>query len=147
MKHRIEDDAKIAIKSGDKPRLAVLRLILAEIKRIEIDSRSPLDEAGILDTLAKMAKQRRESIKQFSDAGRADLQEKETFELGVITSYMPKQLGEAELATLIEQAINNTGATAIRDMSKVMAEIKAQARGSVDLSAVGRIVKAKLTSA
>ena len=147
MKHRIEDDAKIAMKSGDKPRLAVLRLILSEIKRIEIDSRAPLDEAGILDTLAKMAKQRRESIKQFADAGRADLQEKENFELEVITSYMPKQLDETELEALINEAIDKTGATGIRDMSKVMAEIKAQARGSADLSAVGRIVKAKLTSA
>ena len=147
MKHRIQDDAKIALKSGDKPRLAVLRLILSEIKRIEIDSRTPLDEVGILDTLGKMAKQRRESIKQFADAGRSDLEEKESFELEVITSYMPKQLDETELETLIELAINKVGATGIRDMSKVMAEIKAQARGSVDLSVVGRIVKAKLTSA
>ena len=147
MKHRIEDDAKLAMKSGDKPRLAVLRLILSEIKRIEIDSRTPLDKAGILDTLGKMAKQRRESIKQFAAAGRSDLQEKENFELEVITSYMPTQLSETELETLIEQAINQTGATGIRDMSKVMAEIKTQAQGSADLSAVGRIVKAKLTSA
>ena len=147
MKHRIENDAKIAMKSKDKPRLAVLRLILSEIKRIEIDSRITLDENGILDTLGKMAKQRRESIKQFADAGRTDLQEKESFELEVITSYMPKQLNETELATLIDQAINKIGATGIRDMSKVMAEIKTQARGSVDLSVVGRIVKAKLSSA
>ena len=94
-----------------------------------------------------MAKQRRESIKQFADAGRTDLQDKENFELEVITGYMPKQLNETELETLIELAINKTGATGIRDMSRVMAEIKAQARGSVDLSVVGRIVKAKLTSA
>ena len=147
MKHRIEDDAKIAMKSGDKPRLGILRLILSEIKLIEINSRTTLDENGILDTLGKMAKQRRESIKQFADAGRTDLQEKENFELEVITSYMPKQLDETELETLIELAISETGATGIRDMSKVMAEIKTRARGRADLSAVGRIVKAKLTSA
>ena len=147
MKHRIEDDAKIAMKSGDKPRLAVLRLMLSEIKRIEIDSQKTLDEDGIIDTLSKMAKQRRESMKQFAEAGRVDLQKKENFELEVITSYMPKPLDETELSALIDQVISKTEASSIKDMSKVMAEIKAQARGSVDLSTVSRIVKTKLTSA
>lgn len=147
MKHRIEDDAKVAMKGGDKSRLAVLRLILSEIKRVEIDSQKTLDESGIIDTLSKMAKQRRESIKQFAEAGRADLQEKENFELEVITSYMPKPLSEAELATLIDQTIAKTEASSIKDMSKVMTEIKTQARGSVDLSVAGRIVKTRLTSA
>ena len=147
MKHRIEDDAKIAMKSGDKPRLSALRLILSEIKRIEIDSRKPLDDNGILDVLSKMAKQRRESIKQFAEAGRADLQEKETSELEIITSYMPEPLSETELGALIDQVIAKAGATDIKDMSKVMAEIKAQAHGSVDLSVASRIVKSKLRSA
>ncbi|MBC6414393.1 MAG: GatB/YqeY domain-containing protein [Chromatiales bacterium] len=146
MKHRIEDDAKLAMKSGDKARLAVLRLMLSEIKRIEIDSRQPLDDDGVVDVLGKMAKQRRESIKQFADAGRVDLQEKESFELEVITGYMPQPLSEVELHALIDQAIAHIGATSIKDMSKVMAEIKTQARGSVDLSIASRIVKTKLMS-
>ena len=147
MKHRFEDDAKVAMKSGDKARLAVLRLILAEIKRVEIDSRKSLDDNGVLDVLGKMAKQRRESIKQFAAAGRTDLQEKENFELEVISSYMPQPLSEAELTTLIDETIVNVAATNIKDMSKVMAEIKTRAAGSVDLSAASRIVKTKLTSA
>lgn len=147
MKHRFEDDAKVAMKSGDKARLAVLRLILAEIKRVEIDSRKSLDDNGVLDVLGKMAKQRRESIKQFAAAGRTDLQEKENFELEVISSYMPQPLSEAELTALIDETIVNVAATNIKDMSKVMAEIKTRAAGSVDLSAASRIVKTKLTSA
>ena len=147
MKHRIEDDAKIAMKRGDKPRLAVLRLMLSEIKRTEIDSQKSLDDDGVVDVLSKMAKQRRESIKQFAEAGRTDLQEKENFELEVITSYMPTPLSETELNTLIDRIITEAGAADIKDMSKVMAEIKNQARGSVDLSAASRIVKTKLTSA
>ena len=147
MKHRIGDDAKIAMKRGDKSRLAVLRLMLSEIKRTEIDSQKSLDDDGVVDVLSKMAKQRRESIKQFAEAGRTDLQEKENFELEVITSYMPTPLSETELNSLIDRIITEAGAADIKDMSKVMAEIKNQARGSVDLSAASRIVKTKLTSA
>ena len=146
MKHRIGDDAKQALKSGDKPRLSVLRLILSEIKRIEIDSRKTLDDAGVVDVLGKMAKQRRESMKQFADAGRTDLEEKENFELEVITSYMPEPLDETEIAALIDEVIAKTEATSIKDMSKVMAEIKAQARGRIDMSIAGRIVKTKLST-
>ncbi|MXX98488.1 MAG: GatB/YqeY domain-containing protein, partial [Gammaproteobacteria bacterium] len=105
------------------------------------------DDDGVVDVLSKMAKQRRESIKQFAEAGRTDLQEKENFELEVITSYMPTPLSETELNTLIDRIITEAGAADIKDMSKVMAEIKNQARGSVDLSAASRIVKTKLTSA
>ena len=147
MKHRIEGDAKIAMKSGDKNRLAVLRLMLSEIKRVEIDSKTKLDDSGVLNVLSKMTKQRRESIKQFAAAGRRDLQEQEDFELAVITSYMPPPLSADELNALIDQTITNIGATSIKDMSKVMAEIKNQTHGSVDLSAASQIVKTKLTSA
>jgi len=146
MKSRIADDMKAALKSGDKRRLAVLRLMLSDIKRAEIDARAELDEAGVLAVLNRMAKQRKESICQFADAGRDDLREQEQFELGVIGDYLPEPLSGDELARLIERAIEQTGAADIKAMGKVMSAVKTLAAGRADMAEVSRLVKRRLSA-
>lgn len=146
MKSRIADDMKAALKSGDKRRLAVLRLMLSDIKRAEIDARAELDEAGVLAVLNRMAKQRKESVVQFADAGRDDLREQEQFELGVIGDYLPEMLSGDELARLVERAVEETGAADIRAMGKVMSAVKTLAAGRADMAEVSRLVKRRLSA-
>lgn len=144
LKSRISEDMKAALKAGDKDRLRVVRLLLADIKRAEIDLRQELDHAGALSVIEKAVKQRRDSIEQFTSGGRQDLADAERAELNVIESYMPEPLSGAELDVLISKAIADTGATSIRDMGRVMAAIKAEAAGRADMSAVGVRVKSRL---
>ena len=144
LKVRITDDMKSAMKAGDKDRLKVVRLMLADIKRVEIDSRQEVDEAGVLSILEKAVKQRRDSIEQFDKGGRADLSDIEKAELEIIQTYLPEQLGEDELTALVDEIIAATGAENIRDMGKVMGAIKAKAAGKADMGAVGAMVKARL---
>lgn len=145
LKERITEDMKGAMRSGDKDRLATIRLILAAIKQREVDERITLDDTQVLAVLEKMIKQRREAITQFESGGRADLVAKETAEIGVLQPYLPAQLGEAELDALIGEAIASTGAASIKDMGKVMAAVKAKAAGRADMGAVSARIKAKLT--
>jgi uncharacterized protein YqeY len=145
LKHRIQEDMKTAMRSGDKDRLGCIRLIMAAVKQREVDERITLDDAQLLGVLEKMGKQRRESIAQFQAGGRADLVAKENAELDIINAYLPAQLGAAELDTLISQAISETGAASIKDMGKVMALIKSKAQGRVDMSTVGARIKARLS--
>lgn len=144
LKDRIQQDMKSAMRAGDKPRLATIRLILAAIKQTEIDERTELDDARITAVLDKMAKQRRESISQFEQAGRDDLVAQETGELALIQEYLPEPLGEEEIAGLVEDAIAGTGAASIRDMGKVMGKLKPQLQGRADMSAVSALVRARL---
>ncbi len=144
LKKRISEDMKTALKAGDKDRLRVVRLLLADIKRAEIDGRRELDDASALSVMEKAVKQRRDSIEQFTSGGRQDLADAERAELTIIESYMPEPLSDAELDTLISKAIADTGATGIRDMGRVMAAIKAEAAGRADMSAVGARVKSRL---
>ncbi len=141
LKGQIRDDMKTAMKAGDKDRLKVVRLILAAINQIEIDQRTELDDAAVLGVLNKMVKQRRDSITQFRDGGRDDLAETEQDEIAVIENYLPEQMSDEELDTLVGKAISDTGAESIRDMGKVMGAIKAQAEGRADMAAVGAKVK------
>ena len=141
---RIQDDMKAAMRSGDKERLGTIRLIMAAVKQREIDERITLDDAQLLGVLEKMAKQRRESMAQFQAGGRADLVAKEAAELAIITAYLPAALTDAELDTLIADAIGVTGATSIKDMGKVMGLIKTRAQGRADMAAVGARIKARL---
>ena len=145
LKERITEDMKGAMRSGDKDRLATIRLILAAIKQREVDERITLDDTQVLAVLEKMIKQRREAITQFESGGRADLVDNETAEIGVLQPYLPAQLGEAELDALIGEAIASTGAASIKDMGKVMAAVKAKAAGRADMGAVSARIKAKLT--
>ncbi len=144
LKTRLVEDMKTAMRSGDKPRLGVIRLVNAAIKQREVDERIELDDAQVLAVLEKMLKQRRDSMSQYEAAGREDLAEVERFEIGVIESYLPAQLDEAELDALIDAALAETGATSLRDMGKVMALLKQRAAGRADMAAVSARVKQKL---
>ena len=144
LKQRITDDMKAAMKGGDKPRLGVIRLILAAIKQREVDERITLDDAQVLHVLEKMLKQRRDSVAQYDAAGRKDLADQERYEIGVIETYLPAQLTGAEIDALVKQCIADSGAASARDMGKVMALLKERAAGRADLGALSQQVKAKL---
>ena len=144
LKDRIQNDMKLAMKAGDKDRLKVVRMILAAIKQIEIDERRELDEAAVNAVLTKMVKQRRDSVTQFIDGGRADLADIEKAEIAVLEDYLPEPLSAAELDALIDKAIADTGAEGMRDMGKVMGIVKAQAEGRADMGAVSGRVKSRL---
>ena len=144
LKDQLFADMKSAMKSGDKDRLKVVRLMLADIKRVEVDSRKDVDDAQVLGILEKAVKQRRDSIEQFDKGDRPDLSAIEQAELEVIQTYLPEQLGEDELTALVDEIIATTGAESIRDMGKVMGAIKAQAAGKADMGVVGAMVKARL---
>lgn len=146
LKDRIQDDMKIAMRAKDKQCLGAIRLILAAIKQREVDERIELGETQVLAVLEKMLKQRRDSLAQYQNAGRADLAAQEAFEIELIQSYLPAPLSEAELDALIGQAIATTGAQSVRDMGKVMALIRDQAQGRADLAAVSARVKAHFGS-
>jgi len=135
---------KSAMKARDKDRLKVVRLMLAAIKQIEIDKRIELDDAAVLSVLDKMVKQRRDSIEQFLNGNRKDLADIEQAEIVVLDTYLPERLSDAELDALIGEAISATGAESIRDMGKVMGQIKSKAAGRADMGTVGAKVKARL---
>ncbi|HAJ91986.1 MAG TPA: glutamyl-tRNA amidotransferase [Gammaproteobacteria bacterium] len=144
LKDRILQDVKDAMRSRDKPRLATLRLITAAIKQQEVDERIELDDTQVLALLDKMCKQRRESISQFEKAGRDDLIAQEVSELELIQTYLPEQLGDDEIAALIDEAMTATGAASIKDMGKVMGQLKPKLQGRADMGAVSAMIKAKL---
>jgi len=144
LKGKITDDMKSAMKAGEKDRLKAVRLILAAIKQIEVDQRIELDDATVLSVLDKMVKQRRDSIEQFKKGNRDDLVDIELAEIAVIETYLPERLSDDELDTLIDEVISATGAESIRDMGKVMGQIKSKAAGRADMGVVGAKVKARL---
>jgi uncharacterized protein YqeY len=144
LKARLSECVKDAMRSGDKPRLATLRYLSSAIKQREIDDRIELDDRGVLAVFSKLAKQHRESIKHFSDAGRQDLVDKEAAELAVIESFLPKQLDDAEIDVLIAEAIADSGAAGPSDMGKVMGRLKTRLAGRADLAKVSARVKARL---
>ncbi len=132
------------MRSGEKERLGVIRMITAAIKQREVDERITLDDAQVLSVLEKMIKQRKESMEQFKVGNRQDLVDKESAEIVLLQGYMPSQLSAAELDVLINDAVAATGATSIKDMGKVMGLIKTKAQGRADMGAVGAKIKAKL---
>ncbi len=144
LKERITDDMKAAMRSGEKERLGVIRMITAAIKQREVDERITLDDAQVLSVLEKMIKQRKESLTQFQAGNRPDLVDKETREISLLQGYMPSQLSDAEIDALIGDAIAATGAASIKDMGKVMGIIKGKAQGRADMAVVGAKIKAKL---
>ena len=146
LKETLQQDMKTAMRAGDKRRLGVIRLINAAIKQREVDERIELDDAQVTAVLDKMAKQRRESIEQYRKAGRDDLAEQENFELDVLQAYLPEQLSEAEIDALIEEAIAATGASGMKDMGKVMGQLKARLAGRADMGAVSGKIKARLSA-
>ena len=144
LKQRILEDVTATMRAKDKPRLGTLRLVTAAIKQLEVDSRSCLDDASVLAVLEKMLKQRRDSLQQYSDAGRQDLADQESYEIAIIETYMPEALPAVELTALIDAAIAETGATSMRDMGTVMGLLKSRVQGRADLGAVSGTVKQKL---
>jgi len=137
-------DIKACMKSGDKPRLAVLRLISSAIKQREVDERVDVDDAATISILDKMAKQRRESIEQFTAANRTDLADAEVAELEIIKTYLPQQLSDSEINDHIDKAVASTGASSVKDMGKVMGILKPELQGRADMSAVSSLVKSRL---
>ena len=161
LKDRVTEDMKSAMRSGDKRRLGVIRLLLAAVKQREVDERIPaLDDdqvvatldigqkqstiAQVVATLDKMVKQRRESISQYEKAGRTDLADQEHYEVSVLQEYLPAALSEAEIDALIDAAVTDTGASSIKDMGKVMGILKPQMQGRADMGAVSARIKARL---
>ena len=143
-KEKVMDDIKTAMKAKDKERLATLRLISSAIKQREVDDRTELDDDGLLAVLEKMVKQRKESITQYKDADREDLLAKEEAELVIIREYMPEAMPAAEVESLIRKAIDDTGASSMKDMGKVMGIVKGQVQGRADMSEVSSQIKAML---
>ncbi|HEX5339717.1 MAG TPA: GatB/YqeY domain-containing protein [Gammaproteobacteria bacterium] len=146
LKERITNEMKDAMRAGDKPRLGVIRLILAAIKQREVDERIVLDDTQVLAVLDKMVKQRRDSVTQFQAGNRQDLADKEQAEIELIQTYLPAQLSEAELGTLVTEAIKASGAADIKDMGKVMGLLKPKLQGRADMGAVSTLIKNKLGS-
>lgn len=144
MRAKISDDLKMAMKAGDRQRVATLRLINAAIQSAEIEAKKALDDAGILAVMTKMVKQRRDSIEQYTNGGRPDLAEGEQAEIAVIEAYLPKQMDENEVKAAVEAAIKETGATSAKDMGKVMGVLKAKYAGKMDFQKASAAVKAAL---
>ena len=145
LKTRINDDVKTAMRSKDKERLGTLRLLTAAIKQIEVDKRIELDDEQVIAVIEKMLKQRKDSIEQFEKAGRNELAEIEIKEVAILKEFMPEQLSDADVDTLIDEAIASTGAETMKDMGKVMGMLKAQLAGKADMGAVSGKIKAKLS--
>lgn len=141
---RIREDMKASMKGGNKPRLSVIRLILAAIKQVEVDERITLDNERVILVLDKMLKQRRESIRQFADAGRHDLVDIEEAEIAVIQDFLPQALTEAEIDNMVSTAVTESGAKSLKDMGKVMGLLKAKMQGRADMAAVSAKIKTAL---
>ncbi len=146
LRQQLQEDMKAALKAADKPRLNVIRLINAAIKQREVDERITLDDSAVLAVLDKMVKQRRDSIAQYSAAGREDLAAQERFEIDICQAYLPAALSADEITALIDAAIAQTNASTIKDMGQVMARIKPQVQGRADLGAVSAQVKQRLSA-
>ena len=146
LKKQIQASVISAMKAGEKKRLAIIRLMTSAMKQIEIDERIELDDQRIIVILDKMVKQRRESISQFKTAGRDDLVKQESFEIDIIQEFLPQALGEEEVDEIINQAIEQTSASSIKDMGKVMGMVKPQIVGRADMGEVSGRIKSLLSS-
>lgn len=144
LKEQITEDMKSAMRAKEAKRLGTIRLLLAAIKQREVDERITVDDAGIIAIIEKLIKQRKDSIEQFQKAGRTDLVDQESKELGILQAYMPAQLSEAEVQAAIQKTISSLGATGPQDMGKVIGALKAQLAGKADMGMVSRLVKAAL---
>ena len=146
LKDRLQQDMQAALRAGDKARLSVLRMALAGVKQREVDTRRPLDDAGVQSVIERMIKQGRDSASQYGQGGRADLVAKEEAEIKVLQTYLPQPLSDSELDNLIAEVLEATGASSLKDLGRVMAEIKTRAAGRVDMSEVSARVRATFTA-
>ncbi|WP_342147830.1 GatB/YqeY domain-containing protein [Rickettsiella endosymbiont of Aleochara curtula] len=145
LKQRIQEDMKTALRAQDKQRLGVVRLILAAIKQVEVDERVEVDDTRITQILNKMLKQRRDSIAQYDQAKRDDLADQERLEVGIIQTYLPEPLSDADIDRLLSEVITRVGATSVKDMGKVMAELKEKLQGRADMTQISAKIKERLT--
>jgi len=145
LRTKIADDMKSAMKAREAQRLSGIRLLLAAIKQREVDERKDLSDAEVVAVIEKMIKQRRDSISHYQAADRQDLVANETFELNLLSGYLPKQMSSDEVAREVSDAIAQTGALAAADMGKVMGVLKARLAGRADMGKVSALVKSKLT--
>mgnify|MGYP003702070539 FL=1 len=146
LKPRLEAEVKTAMRAKDKPRLGVLRLVMAAIKQREVDERIELDDTQVLAVLDKMVKQRRDSLSQYETAGREDLAQQESYEINILQEFMPTALSESELDALIRQAVKASGASTMKDMGKLMAELRPNVQGRADMGLVSQKVKQVLST-
>lgn len=147
IKARILDDVKTAMRAKDKPRLGILRLVTAALKQREVDERIELDDAGTIEILVKLVKQRKDSIEQYTAAKREDLAEQERMELALIETYLPTAFGDDELNAMLDEAFAATGADTMKDMGKVMGWMKPKIQGRADMGALSAKIKARLSTA
>jgi hypothetical protein len=145
LKNRITDDMKSAMKARDKESTRAIRMILEAIKQKEVDDRTVLDDSQVITVINKMVKQRKDSISQFTDAGRDDLVKVENDELAILNTYMPKQLSDEEIVPFVDKAINDLGASSMQDMGKLMGTLKGQLNGKADMGTVSAIIRSKLS--
>lgn len=144
LRERIQADTRSAMKARDKERVRALRLVNAEIKRVEVDERRELEDADVVAVLSRMRKQRNDSLSQYRAAGRDDLADREAFEIEVIQAFMPQPLSDAELQACVDAALAATGASGAKDMGKVMGRLKQEVAGRADMGAVSALVRARL---
>lgn len=142
IKQAVSSEVKVAMRAKDKPRLSVLRTIMAEFKKIEVDERITLDDARVLVVLDRMVKQRKDSASQYIEAGRTELADTEQAEIAVIQDFLPQALTQEEIAAIVSQAVADTGASSMADMGKVMGLVKPQVQGRADMGDVSKLVKA-----
>ena len=145
LKQQITDDMKVAMRAKDTARLGAIRLLLAAMKQREVDDRIELSDADVVTIIEKMNKQRRDSISQYEAAGRQDLADVEKFEMSVLVAYMPQQLSDAEISSVVVEAVAATGAAGPQDMGKVMGVVKPKLAGRADMGKVSALIKAQLT--
>ena len=146
LKARIQEDMKTAMKAREAARLAAIRLLMAAMKQKEVDERIELDDAGVVQVIEKMLKQRRDSIAQYEAAKRQDLADAEKFEVTVLSAYMPQGLTAEEVEAAVAAALAESGAKGPADMGKVMALVKPKVAGRADMAEVSRLIKAKLAA-
>lgn len=142
----LQDEMKQALKAKDNLKLSVIRMLISEIKKVQIDKKKELSDEEIIEVIQRYAKQRKEAIKQYKDAKREDLAQKEEQELEIVSKFLPKQLSEEEIVKIVEQVIKETGASSMRDMGKVMKIVMEKVKGRADGSLVSKIVKEKLSN-
>ncbi len=142
---KLQEEMKAAMKSGDKERLSTIRMLISEIKKVQIDKKKELSDEEIVEIIQRYAKQRKESIKQYREAGREDLAEKEEKELKIVQEFLPEQLSEEEIEKIVDEVISEVGASSMKDMGKVMRAVMEKVKGRAEGSVVSSIVKKKLS--
>ncbi|MGC8868487.1 MAG: GatB/YqeY domain-containing protein [Sulfurihydrogenibium sp.] len=142
---RLQEEMKAAMKSGDKDRLSTIRMLISEIKKVQIDSKKELTDEEIIAILQKYVKQRKEAYEQYAKAGREDLANKELKEIEVVQEFLPQPLSEDELTKIVEETIKEVGASSVKDMGKVIKAVMDKVKGRAEGSVVSRIVKEKLS--